>query len=138
MNDTRLGVLHDMVYEAGYLKQVKYLCWKGFTDSIIAVILTFTNKTFTVCAIPSDDTIEVIANQLSLDSESEIILATEREPWSRAIGRRTLWAWNLTNQQGYPDSLQFCFANAESQEDIIIQLITVASCLNIYELNQIK
>jgi Family of unknown function (DUF6334) len=142
MTDERLDTLSEMAYEAGCLKQVDYLLQE---DSLVAVILTFEYRIFTVLVIASDDTIELFSGACYPAVKYNLISVTEKEPWLRAIGKKIIWAWDLINQQGYADSIQFYFANVDSEkssifseEDVIIQLITVASSLKTYKLNQIK
>jgi Family of unknown function (DUF6334) len=62
---------------------------------------------------------------------------SQNKPWSMAIGKRIRWSWALINQQGYPDAVQLEFAKDFLNTSVIIQLVTAASSIKIYELNEI-
>ncbi|MDY6937369.1 MAG: DUF6334 family protein [Cyanobacteriota bacterium] len=134
-----LHLLSEIVYESGLLRQVDSLYFDEDMDSCTSIVLTFQHRIFTITAIASDDTIELYSGNSYLANGDRLISKTEKEPWCQAIGKRIIWAWSLTNQQGYEDSLQFHFSkidrdssSIDSEEDILIQLIVVASSLETY------
>ena len=45
-----------------------------------------------------------------------------RRPIQSAIGRPLIWAWEMTNQQGYLDGIQLEFAEDVSAESVVVQL----------------
>lgn len=144
-DSTRLDILAEIVYEAGYLKQVDYLSeYDDDCDHFISAIrLTFDNGIYTILAIAEDDTIEVLSGACYPAIEYHLFSVTEKEPWSRAVGKKNIFAWDSVNQQGYTDSIQFYFDNVDSEkygneEPVIIQLTTIASSLKTYKVEQIK
>ncbi|HLO49183.1 MAG TPA: DUF6334 family protein, partial [Kamptonema sp.] len=138
MDESQLNLLREMAYEAGELKEVKYLFWMECPYRPEAVVLSFRNRVFTIQAIADDDTIAVTSEPLTISEEQKFVSITQSPPWSRAIGRAIRWVWNLKNQQEYPDGVQLSFANPDSEEEIIIQLVTVASFLNIYSVEEMQ
>ncbi|MDX2240601.1 MAG: DUF6334 family protein [Leptolyngbyaceae cyanobacterium bins.302] len=106
-----------MTYEAGHLEESQYVHDVELLHRPDAVILVFQHRKFTIQAVAEDDTINLIAEVVLLDSSFEYKLTSvsEREPWVKAIGKKIGWAWMLTNQQGYFDSIQFDFSNSDSE-----------------------
>ncbi len=106
-----------------------------------AIVLNFERQSFTVKAVPEDDTIKIVPGKIKPNSEQKLIPVSEDEPWSTAIGSFIRWSWALINDQGYPDAIQFEFAKEQedrSTSSITIQLVTIASSISIYELNEIE
>jgi hypothetical protein len=145
MTDSRLDILAEMAYEAGYLKQVDYLSeYDDDCDNFIsAIILTFEHGIYTILAIAEDDTIEVLSGACYPAIEYHLFSVTGKEPWSGAVDKKIIFTWDSVNQQGYADSIQFYFNNVDSEkygkeEPVIIQLTTIASSLKTYKVEQIK
>lgn len=138
MDESPLNLLRDMAYEAGELKEVKYLFWMECPHRPEAVVLNFRNRVFTIQAIADDDTIAVTPEQQTISDEQKFVSVTQGTPCSIAIGRTVRWVWALKNQQEYPDGVQLSFANPDSEEEVIIQLVTVASFLNIYSVKEMQ
>ena len=52
-------------------------------------------------------------------------------PWIKCIGKPMRWFWVMENNQGYLDGVQFEFATNVSDEANIVQLVGIASRLDI-------
>ena len=135
--------------EIGDLLSVEYVVCSDEPKTIEAITLCFKNRVFTVKAITDDDTMEVVSGKIETNAEQNLISASQDKPWSTAIGKSIMWSWALINQQGYPDAIQFEFSknlsdtSITNQKDIsdrsiIIQLLTAASSIYIYELSEIS
>lgn len=138
MDESQLNLLREMAYETGELKEVKYLFWMECPHRPEAVVLSFRNRVLTIQAIVDDDTIAITSEQQTISDEQKFVSVTQGAPWSIAIGRAIRWVWTLKNQQEYPDGVQLSFANPDSEEEVIIQLGTVASFLNIYSVKEVQ
>jgi len=121
----------DIVYQFGNLVSVHYLSIDEEINWISAIKLTFENGVVYNEAVGATDEI-VLTNKLN-DHYQIITAANDITPWAEAIGRPTLWLWNLTNQQGYNDGVQYAFA-APRQNEIIIQLMVEASSIKLYQM----
>jgi hypothetical protein len=132
-NELMISFLSKMVYESGCLLQIEYLVHILFPNQPEAIIFTFENDIFTVKAIAEDDTIEIANGIPNFEQSYEIIQAPENDLLLKARHKKLRWAWLLTNHQGYNDGLRFEFANSFSEEKITVELITVASSLEIYQ-----
>ena len=138
MDESQLNLLREMAYQAGELKEVKYLFWMECPHRPEAVVLSFRNRVLTIQAMADDDTIAITSEQQTISDEQKFVSVTQGAPWSIAIGRAIRWVWTLKNQQEYPDGVQLSFANPDSEEEVIIQLVTVASFLNIYSVKEVQ
>ena len=116
------NLLVEVSSEAGALVFVEPV-YSAF-ENPDAVHLNFERASYTVGQNPDDDTITLLRRKLP-----SIHPASEVEPFSRAIGKRVLWAWILTNQQGYTDGLQFEFWKSAEEEQVVVQFIAEASQL---------
>ena len=56
--------------------------------------------------------------------------AREMAAWAPAYGRPLLWAWTLTNHQGYLDGVRFDFRETVSESAVIFEVIVAASMLH--------
>lgn len=70
-------------------------------------LLRFERQSIVISSEPEDDTIRVKYGEATLPFQKDI---TAREPWRTLIGCGVLWAWTMTNQNGYPDGYQIEFA----------------------------
>lgn len=94
-----------------------------------ALALGFEHGVMLLSALGEDDTIDVrpIGTAHGRDLSAE-------QPWCDAIGRRLIWGWSLTNQQGYEDGCQFEFGNqigGGQPSQLCIQVMVAASGLRI-------
>jgi phage tail protein X len=58
-------------------------------------------------------------------------------PWREAIGAPVIWAWVLTNQQGYTDGVQLEFSASADKKPVLVQLLALASEVKVYKLGEI-
>ena len=113
-----------------------------FSDTIrpmnIALLFKFKKFNCLIEAVSSDDTIyyETGKNlQWSKNIENiKTIDISNSKFWKECISKNVIWAWQLMNQQGYEDGIQFCFNN--NKKEIIRQIIVKASELNFYKFNK--
>ncbi len=54
--------------------------------------------------------------------------------WSQYLGKFPTFIWEMTNQQGFADALQFMFT-PQSDKFLIVQMMAVASGLRIFSLS---
>lgn len=81
---------------------------------------------FTVVADDELDTVTVMFTESSLQFKRDI---SDSDPWNRVIERPILWAWLLTNQQGYTDGFQFEVMTTDGSVDI--QLMCEATAFDV-------
>lgn len=94
---------------------------------------TFQNGQLTITANASDDTIDIIFGPANAPERVEL---SQTKPWSRAIGTGLLWAWVLTNHQGYRDGVQLEFGTRSGF--LTVHLMCEASSLTARCLEPIK
>jgi len=70
-------------------------------------VLGFETQSIVISAEPQDDTIRVQYGGATLPFREDL---TAREPWRTLVGCGVIWAWKLTNQNGYHDGYQIEFA----------------------------
>jgi Family of unknown function (DUF6334) len=105
----------------------------GFDSRYGEYVFGFEHGSFTVTAEPSDDTIRLGATGATLPYVTDL---SGEEPWSRLIGCGTLWIWQMVNQNGYFDGLQFAFARpGECWE---VQLMCEASAFSMSSLGPLE
>ena len=54
--------------------------------------------------------------------------------WTETFGKNIMFAWELTNNQGYRDGLQLEF----TENSLTIQFLVVASSLRLYKIEQVS
>jgi len=99
-------------------------------DELAAIRLHFSQNIVCVVVNPDDDSLTIgqstPANTIARPS------LKSKEPWSRAIGTQVLWAWHLTNHQGYVDGLQLAFCEpGVGKESVVVQMIGKASTVEV-------
>jgi hypothetical protein len=81
---------------------------------------------FTVVADDELDTVSVDFAESCLQFKRDI---SDSDPWNRVIGSPILWAWLLTNQQGYTDGFQF---EVRTTDDFVdVQLMCEATAFDV-------
>jgi hypothetical protein len=123
-------LMKSMVVESGQLLEVECLYHTDLPNDIGLIKLAFQQGTYFVVA-KEDDSLELTRDATSIDFEG--IKVSSEFPWHSAIGKHVRWVWTMVNQQGYLDGLQFEFANNITQEPIVIQLIAMASGIDIHK-----
>ena len=105
----------------------QYFVGDGGPPMLTAIRLSFAETAIMLVA-QDDDSIEVIVTgSFECGPECEVRNLNEVAPWKDAIGRPLLWAWRMTNQQGYFDGLQFDFAKTVESPVTRIQLLVAAT-----------
>ena len=92
-------------------------------------------RTNVTLAVTADDEIEVPSQITADDPAIQEIDLGEMVPWRGSIGRPLIWAWVMTNQQGYSDGLQLEFAEDVEAESVIVQLIALGAQLRVRVIN---
>ena len=118
----KINYVTDFNFDLGELQNLFYLYDDG---NLIKIILRFKNKDLVV-RITDLDELELFIKDLS-----DITLETEIKE-NILLGKKIIWAWELTNQQGYSDAYQFEFSN--DNNIIIIQFLALAGNIKIYYL----
>ena len=130
---TMKHLMRTIAYENGKFVDAESFFHPDLPTEIGVIKLCFQKGIFFVVA-QNDDSLELtdrnIENDLKKEGFKSIRLSNDM-PWQSAIGRHIRWLWTLMNQQGYIDGLQFEFADNVSQEAVIIQLIAIASRIDI-------
>ena len=99
-------------------------------QEIAAILLKFSGRELCVAVDPDDDSLQVAATAPVDTQELESLSGSKG--WSSAIGNRLLWAWRLTNHQGYDDGIQLAFCEASGGvETVVLQLIGKASTIEV-------
>jgi len=80
------------------------------------------------------DTDEITCNSNLVDSYDNSINVSKTEPWKTIIGNEVNWIWNLKNQQGYDDGIQYEFKTSQTETQMI-QLLVMASEIKIKGMN---
>ena len=92
------------------------------------LVLGFERRGYWV-AVSEDDEIMVSEEPPSEGGECGKVDLSADEPWRGLLGRRLRWVWQLVNQQGYADGLQFEWAPDHSRAGKTLQLVAVAGRL---------
>jgi len=127
-------LMKSMVDESGQLMAVECFYYIDLPTEIGFIKLAFEQNNYFVVAT-EEDSLEVTDNVASLFEADEFkrVDLSHRSPWQSAIGKPVRWIWTMVNQQGYLDGLQFEFANDITQKPVVLQLIAMASGINIYK-----
>jgi hypothetical protein len=126
--------MRTVVYESGPFVNVEYFFHPDLPADIGAIKFWFQKKVFFVIVKPDDDSLEMTEEKIDRILEGQGYKSTHMSheiPWKLAIGNHVRWIWTLTNQQNYLDGLQFEFSDNVSQKSVIIQLLAIASRIEI-------
>jgi Family of unknown function (DUF6334) len=101
----------------------------------VAIIFTFETSSFCALVNASDDSLSTSsALPLELQSHARSKVDDNSAPWNQMIGAALIWSWRLTNQQGYSDGLQLEFRRDGHGALACVQLIAIASTLELRSL----
>lgn len=130
-------ILASAVDRGGRLLGVECVFDEDLPKGPVALRLEFEGLSFYLLVDADDDTISVAS---SLPDELHSLRVTKVDdkegPWKSAVGFELSWAWLLTNQQGYADGVQLEFRGGERAELSCIQVIAVASTLELRTLSR--
>lgn len=123
--------LESISDESEVLRQVTgaFWCSKDPAEEpmLVAVMLKF-DQTKVAFLVEGDDSLTLLDAELfrSGDAASQLVDFTSASPWKEAIGLPLLWAWEMSNQQGYFDGFQLEFARDVASVSVIVQMLGVA------------
>ncbi|WP_210486701.1 DUF6334 family protein [Rufibacter aurantiacus] len=108
----------------------------GF-DWIEQVIIKTATESLILTVNPDLDELTVSTDSIKKsESENEISINALRESSTLAdlLGKKLVWTWILTNNQGYQDGFQLQVTNGK--EETIIQFIAISSKIEILKLSR--
>ncbi|WDE95578.1 DUF6334 family protein [Lentisphaera profundi] len=76
------------------------------------------------------DTDEISCNSDLIETYDLVINKNDKEPWNSLIGNKPNWIWNLNNQQGYDDGIQYEFKTSQTDTHTF-QLLVIGSEIKI-------
>jgi hypothetical protein len=121
--------LSKLVDSAGKLIKIKGFSFPELPDEIAAIELTFEQVQCFICVVEDTDEIKLNSKvDISEFIESDVLIC-----FSEFLGRELLWAWSLTNNQGYNDGLKFQFQNS----DVALELIVEASSIKQFTVKKV-
>jgi hypothetical protein len=126
----------------GDLRDVRYIVDRELRSggAIIEVSFMFDEAILRIIVDPDDDTVHLFLDEAGT---GEIVTTTRISSFDDLIpsllSKSFLWVWELTNQQGYRDGIQFEFAlrEAGTRSTVTVQFIAIASSLEVYAVNKI-
>jgi len=120
----KINHITDFDFNLGYLEELFYL----YEDNdLMKIIFRFKDKDLIVTITDLDE--------LELFMEEHIkIINEEKIKKSILLGKKIMWSWALTNQQGYNDAFQFEFIN--DKDEVKIQLLAIANRIKCYSLKE--
>ena len=119
--------------QGGRLRDATYHFDADLPRDILRIDLEFEHGRWSVLVHEDDDTVRLVETAAIGDSDLRTVDAAALAPWRDAIGRAVRWVWSLENQQGYPDAIQFEFADVSGGGAVTIQILSIASRLNIQQ-----
>jgi Family of unknown function (DUF6334) len=112
----------------------QFLVYDDALPMLVAIRLVF-DRTVLLLVAKEDDSMDVISNASFANvRQHEVRGLLESAPWKSAAMRPLLWAWRMTNQQGYFDGLQLDFAETVESPVTRVQLLVVASEFKMQEI----
>ena len=127
-----LESLAKICNDYGQLVGVKYALFEGVPHQISAILMQFETVTATFRAVSDDDTLEVSLSPFVPEQEEILVDMSTSTFWEYLKGSGVLWAWRLTNQQGYEDGVRLEFRDPSGKSTTIVELIVIASTIKIY------
>ncbi|MEU0505827.1 DUF6334 family protein [Nocardia sp. NPDC005998] len=124
--------------QGGRLRAATYHFDPDLPRDILRIDLEFEHGRWSVLVHEDDDTVRLVETAAIDDSGLRTVDAAALAPWHDAIGRAVRWVWSLENQQGYPDAIQFEFADISGGGAATIQILAIASRLNIQQVRSIE
>ncbi len=127
-----LDLLKNLVDTGGPLVNARHALFEGDPQFITAVELQFESLSVVLCALSDDDTLEVSSGEFESTTDEILVDVRDSDPWSKCLGSGLAWAWELTNQQGYSDGLRLEFENPVEKSNLVVELIVVASAIELF------
>ena len=124
----------DVTDGLGALLKVEELSFADWPEATSALKLSFENgELYNECLADSD---ELSCSTQLLEDYAVVRDVTDAWLWRRAVNRPVRWLWQLTNQQGYGDGLQYSFAAPGDDQEEVIQLLAIASRIEILQVGR--
>ena len=121
-------ILERVIEAIEVLLEVKY--FRSSEQAAIELIfLKFSKSDVYVYVNQEDDTL--VVDQRHPQISEELNQFTPHKIWEEAYGQHIRWYWNMVNNQGYEDGLQFEFAQDVNDNPICLQLIAIASTISV-------
>jgi len=127
---TVLTELQKLFDEAGPLLAVGETRFESSPAFVTAYDFAFANLSARLLADSEFDTIRLVVAPRGVPSNAGTLDVSTCAPWTRAIGLEVVWAWALTNQQGYTDGLRLQFGLGE--KGVVVELVVSASRLETF------
>lgn len=104
-------------------------------DMTAAIQFVFENGVVYNEALPETDEMS-IRDGLLLDDYSITEEVSSVSPWKELLGSKAIWVWQMKNQQGYSDGVQYSFYN-EKREERLIQMVVAASEVFVFKVQNL-
>jgi hypothetical protein len=110
--------------------KVEYLEDADLPHRPIAICISFASGDLYLIARGEDDSLYV-ANAAPQELQGDVAAkdVSRGDPWRRIIGAKLMWAWLLTNHQGYIDGAPFEFRGESPSDTSCVQIVVSASTL---------
>jgi hypothetical protein len=86
-------------------------------------------------AVEDDDTVAAATGDGLACADGRWIDVSEHAVWAKCRGKHAVWAWALTNQQGYADGIRIEFAPFTG-EPVTVEAIVAASAFRLYSVRE--
>ncbi|WP_445359532.1 DUF6334 family protein [Microbulbifer sp. ANSA005] len=120
--------LSDLVEGAGKLESVESFSYPEIIEDIQVIRLNFHSMNCDIYAIQETDEIRL---QESMAVEG-VVVNKRSTVFQACVGSELLWAWDMTNNQGFSDALKFEFKNGVS-----VELVVVASSIKQFHVKEL-
>lgn len=120
--------LSKIVNSCEKLVHAQSYSFRELENEIAAIKLEFETFNFFVEVIEESDEIR-LAKQSNL---CELVATDKPLGFHSCYGLRLCWAWSMTNNQGYSDSLKFEFENNQ-----VIELVVMASSIMQFSVSEL-
>ncbi len=119
------------------LKHVYHIILPELPKDISAVKTEFSESAVFIAVDENDDTLYVVPQLPDDLTDGQTVDVSACEPWKNVIGKPVRWVWELKNNQGYSDGIQFEFAANIKDRAIIIQMMGIASRISLRTVSEI-
>ena len=127
-----LDTLAKIYDDGGTLIGVTYASFDRDPRFITAIGLRFESLSAVFRAEPDLDTLAASLGPLTPGPDEVLVEVGGREPWLACIGFGVVWAWRLTNQQGYTDGVRLEFGAPGEASRAVVELIVAASAIELF------
>lgn len=120
------------------LKRVCYIILPELPNDISAVKVEFSESTVFIVVNEDDDTLHAVPQLPHPLEGREHIDVSANCPWRNIVGKPVRWVWDLINNQGYLDGMQFEFtSDTRKGKATIIQMMGMASRISVRSVSEI-